>query len=116
MVVVKNSDDTFSLYLIELRNVKRPSGVRVREIKPKFETTIEDFMKVRFCDIFDPEKHTISKFYLWLIASPQNDMTDEKYERFMRSQLVEQYLLMKPLRFGKHKSTIQPTRPRPIIS
>ncbi len=117
LVITKKSDGTVSLYLIELRNVKRPSGIRLSDILPKFDTTINNFIKERFPNLFISERTTISKLNLWLVAAPQRNMTDEKYERFFKSQLYEQYLLMKPLRLGKHASMITFKRhdPRPVI-
>ncbi len=44
--------DSFVLYLLELKNVKKPKFLNTKDIHEKFQNTINDFLSERFKDIF----------------------------------------------------------------
>ncbi len=66
VVVVDNSCDSYSMYIIEMKNVNSPKHLVIKDIHEKFFTTIYDFLSERFKDIFldDRYKYKVIKLYL----------------------------------------------------
>lgn len=44
VVVVKNSRASFTMYIIEFKDVSSQEGLKIRDIQDKFTTTINDFL------------------------------------------------------------------------
>lgn len=57
VVAVDNSCDSYNLYILEMKNVKEPKFLDIRAIQDKFSTTINDFLSIRFKDIFLSDKY-----------------------------------------------------------
>lgn len=60
--------DTYVLYLLELKNVKRPSDLVMRDIHEKFENTLNDFMSKRFGEIFLNSRFKYRRIFLYLVS------------------------------------------------
>ena len=104
----------FSLYLIELKDVKKLSRICSSNIKTKFETTITDFMSVRFAPEFHKEGVKIVDLNIWLVCSRFGfmgvDISDEDYEKRVKNTLIEKLMLIPPFRYGEKVSIIQPVK------
>ncbi len=70
LIVIKTGDFEFGLTLIELKNVSSAKDLQPRKIRPKFDTTINDFLSKKFADIFMDSQFHISYFRLWLVTNP----------------------------------------------
>lgn len=112
LVVVNRGPDKYDLILIELKKVKKMATLDYDNIIRKYKTTIDDFMGIRFSNEFNDPKHKITNFSLWLICNRFNYMgkalSDDDYERKVRSTIVERLLLTKPFKFKGRIANIMP--------
>ncbi len=70
LIVLKCADGQFVIYLVELKNIKSPSGFDHSNIYGKFKTTLEDFMSQRFQDIFFDPHQRIKDIHLYFVSNP----------------------------------------------
>ena len=68
VVAVDNSCDSYNLYILEMKNVKEPKFLDIRAIQDKFSTTINDFLSIRFKDIFLSDKYKYKDICLYLVS------------------------------------------------
>ncbi len=113
LVVVKSEDAAFGLTLVELRNVSSARGIHPREIRPKFDTTINDFLSVKFANIFLCNDFEISHFQLWLVTNPYNwpPLSEEQYLKKVKGTVLDMYLSDKPYRFRNKVALIERKEP-----
>ncbi|MCP4217118.1 MAG: hypothetical protein GY765_20900, partial [bacterium] len=108
LIVVKCADGTFSIILVELKNIKKLKRVKKPNLRDKFKTTIKQFMEKRFKRIFMDEKHTIKSINLYFVARPFRN-TDRA------SSLEREYALLGSFKFRKMTCEIVPKAPHPVI-
>ncbi|MFM5243092.1 hypothetical protein [Aeromonas rivipollensis] len=112
IVIVNRGGNKFSMTLIELKKVKRMSTLDYGNIVCKYKTTIDDFMLTRFKNEFDDPANKVTDLNLWLVYNRFNYMgkmlTDEEYERRIKSTIVEKLLLTKPFTFKNRIASIMP--------
>ena len=116
LILVKCEKDCYNLYLVELKNINSPKRFKISNIKDKFKTVIEDFMKNRFGDIFLNEEYCSFKCYF--ATNPYNfQRTQSEFEKKikLRGLKLESLLSMKPLRFKNKTAIINPVLPNPLI-
>ena len=68
-VVVDCECASYVLYLLELKNVNSPKKLNIKDIQEKFETTINDFLSVRFEKIFLADKFKYKAVKLYLVSN-----------------------------------------------
>ena len=68
LVVVDCECSSYVMYLLELKNVKSPQFLNIREIQEKFEITIKDFLSKRFADIFLNDRYKYKHIFLYLVS------------------------------------------------
>lgn len=118
--------DTYVLYILELKNVKSPQSYTTKEITAKFETTIENFLKTEFGDIFDNARFKYRNIYLYLVTSAySNRVKNESFEAYIKllekinskdTLVKDQELSLKLFRFhGKILRIKIEVPPYPII-
>lgn len=111
LLIIDRGRNCFSLYLIELKSVRKLGQLSKDNIKAKFNTTINDFMSTRFRNIFNKNGAKVADINLWLICNRFNyigsGMSDQDYEKRIKSTLIEQLLLIPPFRFAGRIATIQ---------
>ncbi len=112
--------DIYNLYLIELKNIKSPQGFKIKDIEEKFKTTIDDFLKDRFKNLFDFE---INNFYCYFISDPYGvklkkrykSITQEEYEKLFKSYNLRYYRRTILFKYKNKISMIKPVLPNPTI-
>ncbi len=119
IVLVKCSDNiSYSIYLIELKDIKSPKGFNKKNIVAKFETVINDFLSTKFKDIFLDEKYC--NFNCYFISNPNDcrNMTQAEYDKKVHDQglKLDYFNSIKPFKFNGKVSFIQPKLPSPMIS
>nr|VFK40471.1 MAG: hypothetical protein BECKTC1821E_GA0114239_100762 [Candidatus Kentron sp. TC] len=95
LIIIKTGDREFGLTLVELKGVSDARGLIPRKIKPKFDTTVCEFLSGRFTDIFERSDFTISYFHLWLVTDPYKwlSMSEGEYRKKVKGTVLEMYLL-----------------------
>ena len=104
LIVLRCKNNSYRLYIIELRDIKKLAGFKSKEIYQKFETTLNNFLMERFNDLFLSEKYEIKDIILLFITDPLN-LRNGKYslvqmENKIKGTKIEILLLMRPFKFG----------------
>lgn len=68
LAVVDCECASFAMYLLELKNVKSPKFLKMKDIHEKFGNTIDDFLSVRFGDIFLNDRYKYKNILLYLVS------------------------------------------------
>ncbi|VFM95240.1 MAG: hypothetical protein BECKG1743D_GA0114223_101573 [Candidatus Kentron sp. G] len=113
LIIIKTGDREFGLTLVELKGVSNARGLTPKRIKPKFDTTVCEFLSGRFTDIFERSDFAISYFRLWLVANPYG-YPPERYRRKIKDTVLGMYLTGKKslqYEFRGHKAIIEPMPP-----
>ncbi|NQV19151.1 MAG: hypothetical protein HQ534_11495 [Armatimonadetes bacterium] len=119
LIILRCEDNTFRLFIIELRDIKNLAGFSVKEIYQKFKTTINDFLRERFNEFFFSDNYDIKDLKLLFITDPLN-MQNRKYtlnqiKNRTKGTKIENLLLMRPFKFGNRYYSISYEVPNPII-
>lgn len=126
VVVVKNSRGSYTMYIIEFKDVDSPAGLKIRDIQDKFTTTIYDFLSDKFKDIFLNERYKYADIGLYLVSDAYG-LTGkaESYEKYKQIQekidkkdtlKVDKRLAEKTYKFRNRFLTIQyEIPPNPVI-
>lgn len=103
LLVINRGDNKFSVYLIELKDVQKISRISDKNIRAKFETTINNFMLERFPNEFNKESSRITDFNLWLVCSRfafmKSDISDDDYEKRIKNSLMEKLMMIPPFKY-----------------
>ena len=126
VVAVDNSCDSYNLYILEMKNVKESKFLDIRAIQDKFSTTINDFLSIRFKDIFLSDKYKYKDICLYLVSDAYgvggSFHSHEEYRKYLEkidkkdSLKVDNNLGRKIYKFRNRFLTIQSERPpNPVI-
>lgn len=120
VVVVKCQDNTFDLYVVELRNVARTRGVKRKDIEEKFATVFSDFLPNRFPHIFlNSALGTFNAVRLYLVTDPLNlanrGLSDLEIKEYFRGTTLDAFGNMEPIKFLGRNLLIEPKLPNPTI-
>lgn len=103
LVIIKRGQNKYSVYLIELKDVKKLSRICNEQIKGKFSTTINDFMLNKFKSEFDIEHVKITDLNLWLVCNRFSFMnktiSDEDYEKRIKNTVIEKIMMIPPFKY-----------------
>ncbi len=88
VVVVDCQCNAYVMYILELKNVKKPGQYTTKSIHEKFSTTINRFIKNEFKEIFlaDQVKYKDIKLYL-VTKAYQDAMKHGNYDEYCRLML-----------------------------
>lgn len=87
VVVVKNSRCSFTMYIIEFKDVDSPAGLNIRDIQEKFTITIYDFLSDKFKDIFLDDRYKYRDIQLYLVSDAYGLAGKvESYEKYREIQ------------------------------
>ena len=120
LVSVDCTENSYVLYLIELKNINSPGGFNIKNVYGKFRTTIEDFMSVKFSYIYLNPKYSIKDLMLYFVSDPYRlnkvGIAYEDYQKDKKNALkVDNFLLQKPFLFNGKACLIKPILPNPLI-
>jgi hypothetical protein len=117
LIIVKEDAGSVSLFLIELRNSRRSSSIKPSAIRPKFETTLRDFMETRFQSVFLSVETVVASIKLWLITVPIEVMNkgEDYYRKKIKLSVIDQYASQKPFRFRGKVCLLEVYLPRPEV-
>ena len=104
LIIRKCKNSGFGLTLVELKNINSSSGFTVDNMRAKFETTLNDFIKYRFRNQLDIEYKEIKLFFVSNV---------EIYKRDLGLKLE----VLMNIKFNHNGKTImiQPRMPTPTI-
>ena len=108
------------IYIIEMKNISSPRRFKVENIYEKFHTAIDDFMKVKYADIFMDEKHQVEKFRLLFISDAyrlkRKGFSDNQIRSFLLETKMMLFQKMPAFHYRKFKATIDYKLPNPLLN
>jgi len=111
--------EKYHIYIVEMKKAKRLKSIRVKNIRGKFETAIEDFMKKRYEDIFMDDSHHIKIFRLFFVADVnkmKEKYTPEQIKSFLGNTKIKTFWSMQPFEYRGFKAIIEYEPPNPLLS
>jgi hypothetical protein len=79
--------NAYVLYVLELKNTERVS-FSTKDIHEKFDTTFEDFMKVKFCHIFQNDAYKYKDVKLFIVSKAYMEAAQYgSYEKFKKTMM-----------------------------
>jgi len=116
LIIQRCSDNTFILYIVELKNIKNQDGFTVAGIEEKFITCLDDFMSVRFGHYFHNNSYNYRNIRLFFISDPFHFKDDPEKQLKMRGHKLDLLIAIRiPKYFDKHLY-IDPKIPNPKIN
>jgi hypothetical protein len=112
LVLLKCRDNTFIIYLVELKKVKSPAGFSVDNIYNKFKTTIENFMGSRFNNIFLNERYIVRRLQLYFVTSAYGEKRKSWRKEGTKLDVLRS---LKPFKFRGKRYQIVHKLPNPLI-
>ncbi|MCP4347036.1 MAG: hypothetical protein GY795_16100 [Desulfobacterales bacterium] len=123
LIIVKcNTVAYYDFYLAELKNINSPKHFDINNVVKKFETTIHDFLTLKFPDIFLNDEYCLNNLYLYFVSDVYRikkanpDITKEEYDKKIKGLKIETFLSIKPFEFRGKKALISPLLPNPVVS
>jgi hypothetical protein len=108
LILVKCINDSYNLYLFELKDVNAPKRIKITDIESKFNITINDFLNNRFKQLFD--KYPIDKIELYLVSDPcrleKRGFSSEECQRKMGTTKFKTFQSMKPFKYKEKLALI----------
>ncbi|MBW1650579.1 MAG: hypothetical protein JRJ44_07900 [Deltaproteobacteria bacterium] len=72
LIIQRCAENEFDIYVVELKDVKRPRKINKKDVREKFTNCYELFIKKEFKEYFYSDKIKIRNIKLWLVADPHN--------------------------------------------
>jgi hypothetical protein len=111
--------ELYHIYIIEMKNINSPQRFKIKNIYDKFYTAIEDFMKIKYADIFMDEKYKIERFKLFFVSDAYSlkkaGMTDEQIKSFLLETKIMVLQSMQLFQFRNFKVFIEYKLPNPLL-
>ncbi len=119
IVLKRNNNNNYNIYIVELKNIKDFSRITKDNIIGKFQTTIDDFMKVRYGCIFLDTSYIIDDIFLYFVTDPlRQTETGAGYDDMMakyRGTFIDFLFTIPPFEFRGMYKRIEHHLPNPLI-
>lgn len=110
----------YNIYIIEMKNICSPRYFKVSNIYEKFKTAVDDFMKIRFNNIFTNADHDYENIKLYFISDAykllKKGFSEKQIQSFLNETKISTLQSLPPLQFQNHVLHIEYKLPNPIIS
>lgn len=116
LVVVRCADGTFSIFVVELRNIVNQRGFTVEEIRTKFNTCLHDFMEGVLGRHFNNADYQLNKVRLLFVSDPYGDREPQNQRaQLSRGPKMDLLLTLPPFRFDNRRLGIEHHPTAPLI-
>ena len=117
LVVVRCHDGTFSIFVIELRDILNQRGFRIEDIRAKFNTCLHDFMEGVLGTHFNNTDYRLNKVRLLFVSDPYGGREHQKQRvQYSKGPKLDLLLTLPPFRFDGRPLGIQHHATDPLIS
>jgi hypothetical protein len=114
-----SQNEKHHIYIIEMKNISSPRGFNVNNIYEKFRTAIDDFMKIKYADVFMDEKYQVEKFRLLFISDAyrlkRRNFTDNQIRSFLLETKIMRFHTMPLFHYRQFSVTIDFELPNPLL-
>jgi hypothetical protein len=114
LIIQRCSDGSFMIYLIELKNIKSPKGFNSKQILKKFNVTVNDFMSIRFKDIFLHPDFKIKEVRPYFVTNPYR-IKDKTTSHRRQGTKMKTLLSMGNFEFNNKTYQLREELPNPVI-
>lgn len=116
LVVVKCHTNEFLIYVVELRDISSSKGFDLAEIRGKFLTCLNDFMRGVLGTHFNRQDIVLQCPRLLFVADPYDQRQNPaRNRRFNQPSRMDALLAVPPLRFDRYILAIEPKYEDPLI-
>lgn len=116
LVVVKCHNGEFLIFVVELRDIGSPKGFTPTEIRSKFLTCLNDFMRGVLGAHFNRDDIVLQQPRLLFVSDPYNQRQGAApSSRYNQSTRMDALLTLPPLRFDRYFLAIEPHINDPLI-
>ena len=118
LIIQHCSDGTYHIYIIELKNICDSNGFSITNIREKFETCLNDFMKGVLGEFFIDTDYIIRRIDLFFVTDPYNESLRTSNHRLNKTTKIDALLAMntKALRFDGKLLGIQHAPKNPLVN
>ena len=118
LVVVQCTDGTYTVYVVELKDVRHPRSLVLKDIRQKFETCLGDFMSNVLRAHFFRTDIVLRGVRLLLVANPYENVQgrDPRLDKNSRFDALLALTAGHPLRFAGQRLGIKPNERNPLIA
>ena len=103
LIIQRCSENSYSICIVELKNIKNQDGFTVKGIEEKFITCLDDFMSNRFAHYFHKNLFDYKNIKLYFIADPYGFKESPERQLKMRGHKLDLLIAIRiPKYFGKH--------------
>lgn len=107
------------IYIVEMKNIRKPQYFSVKNVYEKFYTVIEDFMKTRYADIFMDENYKVEQFKLFFVSDAyrlkKRGMSEEQIKSFLLETKINAFQSMRFFQYRHFKAIIEYQLPNPLL-
>jgi hypothetical protein len=107
------------IYIVEMKNIISPHNFHVKNIYEKFMTAIEDFMKIKYADMFMDESYQVEKFRLFFVSDAyrlkKRGWTDGQIKSFLLGTKIMAFQKMPLFQYRNFKVLIEYQLPDPLL-
>jgi hypothetical protein len=111
--------ERFHIYIAEMKNISRPGRFSVKNIYEKFTTAIEDFMKIKYKDIFMDKNFEIDCFRLFFISDAyrlkRKGFTDKQINSYLSGTKIAVLQSNPPFVYRNFRAMIEYRPPNPTL-
>jgi hypothetical protein len=104
LIIRKCLNSGYGLTLVELKNIKNTKGFMLENMKEKFSTTLNNFIKVQFKNPLDIDYNEVKLYFV---------SNQEKYKRDLGLKM--EVLMNVKFKFNDKNLMIRPEMPNPTI-
>ncbi len=115
LIIQRCAKNEFDIYVVELKDVKRPKGIDKKNIQEKFINCYDLFIKKEFKKYVDSNKIKIRNIKLWLIADPFNIREHPERKKYNNVIDFKQRLGDKPVKYFNNHLFINYDHKNPTI-
>lgn len=116
LVVVKCHNGEFLVVVVELRAIGSPRGFTPTEIRGKFLTCLNDFMRGVLGEHFNREDIVLQRPRLLFVSDPYDQRRSAiPPSRYNQTARMDALLTVPPLRFDRYVLAIEPHVTDPLI-
>jgi len=107
------------IYIVEMKNIRKPQHFNVKNIYEKFHTAIEDFMKAKYADIFMDDNYKVERFKLFFVSDvfrlKNRGWSEDQIRSFLSETKIMAFQSMSFLQYRNFKAIIEYQLPNPLL-
>jgi len=114
-----SNKELHQIYIVEMKNISSPRRFDKDNIIKKFNTAIEDFMKIKYSDVFMDESYKVEKFKLYFVNDAyrlkKRGMTEEQINSFLLETKIMLLNSIQCFTYRNFIARIEPKLPNPLL-